>query len=340
MPQAIGIFITRIFGGNILVQIYAARITNLIVYILFTYFAIKKIPFKKFAIFMITFLPITIQEAASLSPDALTNAICIFFVAYILELMYSKEKISRKDMICLGVTSVIVSLVKIIYLPLCALVFLIPNEKFNSKNEKINSKKMKYIVLITIFMLSVVLNLGWLKYANSHYRQAYEGANPKEQIAFVLQDPYRYLTTCFRDVHLRLDYYVQGLLGNDLSHLDIDMSRIMQLPLFILVIFSFICDENENIKPNWKIKAYFGIIILAVIALLYTSEYISWNTVGNFWVNGVQPRYYIPLLLMLAVVCHMNSLKLEKKLNYKYIYMLTIAINIHAIISMLNLYMK
>ncbi len=333
LPQAIGILITRIFGANIITQIYAARIVNLLVYVVLIYFAIKKIPFKKFALFMITFLPITIQEAASLSPDALTNAICIFFVSYILYLIYSAEKLSKKDYIILGISSVFVALVKIIYLPLCALVFMIPNDKFDSK-------KKKYIILITIFILSVILNLGWLKYANSHYRQAYNEANPQEQIRFVLEDPYRYVITCFRDIHLRLDYYLLGLVGKDLSHIDIDMSMIMQLPLILLVLFSFICDENEKIKPNWKIKIFFGVIMLAVIALLFTSEYIAWNPVGNFWVNGVQPRYYIPILLILAVICNMNSLKLEKKIDWKYIYILTITINMHAIISMLNLYMK
>lgn len=333
LPQAIGIWITRLFGASVLVQAYAARITNLIVYVLLTYFAIKKIPFKKLAVFMITFLPITIQEAASLSPDALTNAICIFFVAYILYFIYSKEKMTKKDYIILGISSLVVALVKIIYLPLCALVFLIPNDKFDSK-------KQKYIILIIIFMISVICNLGWLKYANSHYRQAYNDANPQEQIRFVLEDPYRYITTCFRDVHLRIDYYVQGLIGNDLSHIDIDMSRIMQLPLLVLVLFAFTCDENGNIKPNWKVKLFFAAIAIAVIALLFTSEYISWNPVGNFWVNGVQPRYYIPLLLIIAVICHMNSLKIERKLDYKYIYLLTVTINMHAIVSMLNLYMK
>lgn len=333
VPQAFGIWITRLFGASIMVQAYGARAVNLIVYTVLIYFAIKKIPFKKLAVFMIAFLPIAIQEAASISPDALTNGICIFFVANILHLMYREEKLSKKDYVVLGITSVLVALVKIIYLPLCALVYLIPNDKFDTK-------KKKWIILSIIFVLSVLLNLGWLKYANSHYLQAYNGANPKEQISFVLQDPYRYITTCFRDVHLRIDYYVQGLLGNDLSHIDIDMSRIMQLPLFLIIIFAFVCDENGNIKPDWKVKLLLAGVAVAVIALLFTSEYIAWNPVGNFWVDGVQPRYYIPILLLLAVICHMNSLKLEKKLDYKYIYMFTVVINLHAIVSMMNVYMK
>ena len=333
LPQVIGIWITRVFGANILVQVYAARVVNFLSYVAIIYFAIKKIPFKKFAIFMITFLPITVQQAASLSPDALTNALAIFFVAYIIHLMYSKEKMTKKDYIIVATTSVLVALVKIIYLPLCALIFLIPNDKFDSK-------KKKYIILIAIFMVSVILNLGWLKYANSHYRQAYNNANPKEQIRFVLIDPYKYITTCFRDVHLCLQSYIQGLIGNDLSYLDIDMSFIMQFPLLLLILFSFICDENNEIKPNWKEKLYSGLICLAVIALLFTSEYISWNPVANFWVEGVQPRYYIPILLIIAFICHMNSLKLEKKINYRYIFMLTIGINLHAIISMMNIFMK
>ena len=333
LPQAIGISIARLFGGSIALQAYAARFVNFSIYVAIMYLAIKKIPFKKLAVFMIAFLPITIQEAASISPDALTNAISIFFVSYVIYHVYSKEKLTRKDYIILAITSVLVALVKIIYLPLCALIFLLPNEKFETK-------KKKYIILCTIFAVSVILNLVWLGFANSEYKQAYNEANPGAQIKFILEDPYRYIVTCFRDVHLRLDFYINGLVGEYLSYMDIKMSFIMEFILLLMVIFSFIYDENGEIKPNLKVKGMSALVILAVIALLFTSEYISWNPVGNFWVNGVQPRYYIPILLLVAVLCNINSMKLEKRLNYKYIYMLTIGINLHAIISLLNIYMK
>lgn len=333
VPQALGIAITRIFTSNILVILYAGRIVNFAFFVTIIYFAIRKLPFKKLAVLLIAALPIGIQQAASLSPDALTNALSIYFVAYVLHLIYRDEKLTRKDYIMLTITSILVALIKIIYLPLCALVFLIPEKKFDSR-------KKKWGILIAIFVVSVILNLVWLKFANSRYPMAYHGANQKEQISFILEDPYRYIQTCFRDLHMRIDFYIYGLVGKDLSHIDIDMSNIMLMALLFLLLYSFIIDDNDNVKPNFIVKGFFFIIFLAIVALLYTSEYLTWNPVGNYWVNGIQPRYFIPMLLLVAVVCNINSIKVEKKIDYRYIYMTVIAANLHAIITMLNIFMK
>ena len=333
VPQALGIAITRIFTSNILVILYAGRIVNFAFFVTIIYFAIRKLPFKKLAVLLIAVLPIGIQQAASLSPDALTNALSIYFVAYVLHLIYRDEKLTRKDYIMLTITSILVALIKIIYLPLCALVFLIPEKKFDSR-------KKKWAILIAIFVVSVILNLVWLKFANSRYPMAYHGANQKEQISFILEDPYRYIQTCFRDLHMRIDFYIYGLVGKDLSHIDIDMSNIMLMALLFLLLYSFIIDDNDKVKPNFIVKGFFFIIFLAIVALLYTSEYLTWNPVGNYWVNGIQPRYFIPMLLLVAVVCNINSIKVEKKIDYRYIYMTVIAANLHAIITMLNIFMK
>ena len=333
VPQALGMRLTRIFTDNILVQLYAGRVVNFVSFVMIVYFAMKKIPFKKLAVLLIAALPIGIQQAASLSPDALTNALSIYFVAYMLHLIYRDEKLTKKDYIMLAITSVLVALIKIIYLPLCALMFLIPNKKFDSK-------KKKWIILISIFIVSVILNLAWLKFANSRYPMAYHGANQKEQISFILQDPYRYIQTCFRDLHMRIDFYIFGLVGKDLSYIDIDMSNIMLFALLFILVYSFIIDDNEKIKPNFVVKGFFFCIFLAIVALLYTSEYLTWNPVGNYWVNGIQPRYFIPMLLLLAVVCNINNIKVEKKVDYRYIYITVIAANLQAIGSMFNIFMK
>lgn len=333
VPQAVGIAISRIFTDNILIQLYVARLVNFMVYVAIMYVALKIIPFKKLAVFIIAFLPIAMQQAASLSPDALTNSLSIFFVSYVLHLMYREEKMTKKDYIILTISSILVAIIKIIYLPLCAIVFLIPEKKFDNR-------KKKWIILIAIFIVSVILNLAWLKFANSTYPQSYHDANQKEQISFILEDPYRYITTCFRDVHLRLDFYLFGLAGRDMSYIDIDISYIAVFTMLFLLVYSFIVDDESKIKPNWIVKGFFALIFLAIVALLFTSEYLTWNPVGNYWVNGVQPRYFIPMLLLVAVVSNLNNIKMEKKYDYRYIYMLIVSINLHAIVTMVNIFMK
>ncbi len=333
LPQVIGIVLARIFGAGILIQAYAGRICNLLCYITIMYFAIKIIPFKKLAVMLIAILPISLQEAGSLAADSITNAICTFFVAYVIYLIYSSDKLNKRDYAILTITSILVALVKIIYLPICALMYLIPSNKFDSK-------KKKFIVLTVIFVISCVLNLTWLRFVQHNYLQAYNGAIPSKQLEYIFDDPIRYLLICAREFNVHVEYYVRGLLGDNLSNFDVNMSSWFQAPLLLLTILTFVFDENDKIKINWKTKAYFGLIILAIIALLCTSEYISWNPVGHFMVNGIQSRYFIPILLMIAFVCNSRKIKLQGKINYIYIYILLVAIDIHALSYMLNNFMR
>ena len=61
---------------------------------------------------------------------------------------------------------------------------------------------------------------------------------------------------------------------------------------------------------------------------------------GHFMVNGIQSRYFIPILLMIAFVCNSRKIKLQGKINYIYIYILLVAIDIHALSYMLNNFMR
>ena len=104
IPQVLGLLVGKIFHLPILLQAYMARLFNFLVFVFLTYLAIKIIPVKKMAIFIIMFFPLVIQEAISLSPDALTIAITAFLIAYVLNLKQNTAlPITKKDIVILKV---------------------------------------------------------------------------------------------------------------------------------------------------------------------------------------------------------------------------------------------
>ena len=90
-------------------------------------------PFSKELLLLIALMPMSLQQAASLSQDSFTNAIAFLFVAYCFKIAYNIEKCSVKDKIILFGLAVIISLCKIVYLPLILLYFLIPHDRMESK---------------------------------------------------------------------------------------------------------------------------------------------------------------------------------------------------------------
>ena len=61
--------------------------------------------------------------------------------------------------------------------------------------------------------------------------------------------------------------------------------------------------------------------------LIWTALYLSFTPVGSLVINGVQSRYFIPLILPLLIIINTNKIKTnfnKERLYYVYIILLTI----------------
>ena len=296
IPQAIGIFITRMFTDKVLLLAYGGRIINMVFSIILIYFAIKKIPFGKKILLLLSFIPIAIEGFSSLSPDAMTISMAFFYIAYILSLAFSKENhiIDGKKIAILTVLSVIMAMCKIVYLPLILLLFIIPKEKFK------NEKKIKNIFIIGA--IAVVLNLIWLMVAGiylSHFREG----DSSIQVISILTNPIKYLQNCLYTVNLNGQDYIYSMFGGELG-----WGELVQLnstvPYILCFILIWITITDQTIKDKFKLyqKVWITIAAIAVVGLIFTSLYVQWTTIGSDSVLGIQGRYFIPILPLVALL--------------------------------------
>src|SRR5581483_334070 len=73
IPQAIGIGAGRLLDAPPLILFYLGRLANLVAYTGLVYLAIRLIPVGKWGFVVITLLPTTLTQAASVSADTMTN---------------------------------------------------------------------------------------------------------------------------------------------------------------------------------------------------------------------------------------------------------------------------
>ena len=59
-------------------------------------------------------------------------------------------------------------------------------------------------------------------------------------------------------------------------------------------------------------KIIITLVILAIIALIFTSLYVQWTTVGSKSILGIQGRYFIPILPLAAILIG-SVIKVENK---------------------------
>ena len=75
--------------------------------------------------------------------------------------------------------------------------------------------------------------------------------------------------------------------------------------------------KNENLLDK-KSKTILGILIFLSIGCIWGSLYVSFTPVGSTTINGVQNRYFIPLIMPLLLLLMTNNVKVN--LNDKKIY--------------------
>lgn len=314
LPQSIGILFGRIFQLPTLIDAYLGRVFNFALFILLIYLSIKLIPFMKKEILLLALLPMTMQEGISLSPDAMTIGCSFLLLSYVLYLKNDKEKkITNKEFALLSIISIVLSLCKIVYLPICLLLFLIPKEKFNSKKDKI-------IKIVGLAIFVIIINLIWIKVASRFLEYDIRpGVNTSDQITFILHYPIEYIKVMGSTTLHFGRYFVFSALGTNLELLDLLIAKKYLLINIIFTILLLFVDKN--VKLEKKNKLMFVFISLSTILLIYTSIYLQWNPVGNSIIEGLQGRYFMPLLpliLLLFAGIKYNE-KIASQIN-KYLY--------------------
>lgn len=325
MPQAFGMFITRIFGAGVSVQCYAARIVNMSVAIFLMYMAIKKIPFKKHIVLFLALLPITISEFASMSSDALTIASCMLYIAYIFYLKYDKEKISKCDVAILTVLSVLIALCKIVYIPLCLLLFILPKEKFSSQKSKI-------IITLGITIFAIFLNLAWLMFATRYLNEVNPNVNSAEQVKYILTHPVSYLLILFRTIHIYNQTFILSLCGEGLGGYNAQASVLFVFPcLVIFAMLFFVNDDTKKEEFDLPTKLVSLVVFASIVLLVYTSLYVAWTPLRESLILGVQSRYFLPVLFLTAIFFDNKKIIFNTKFENKYLASFMLFFNLNAL---------
>ena len=325
LPQALGIIIGRILNLPTSATFYLGRISNFACFLALIYFALKFIPIKKISLLFILFLPTIFQSAISLSPDALTIAVAFSLVSFILYMKYEKKELmSKKEFAFLVVLNVFMSMLKIVYLPICFLIFLIPHERFSSK-------KSKNIKLLIILVGVIVINLLWLSYSSRFLFETNPGVNSTEQVKFILTSPFAYSKILFRTITTEFYIYLMNGLGAYLGWLNIAVSQFYIFIYFIMLVFIIIVDQNKKRLKEYE-RWWIAFLTVGVIALIFTSLYVQWTPVQNEVINGIQGRYFLPIILMVALLVQ-NKIQYSLNNGLKYFSSFAIFLNVYAIVT-------
>jgi len=298
LPQAIGVLIAKILQLDVIWMLWLARLGNLLCYALGIGLAVKMAPKWKFPIFFVSALPMSIQQAASCSPDAMINASALLLIAYFLLLYCSNEKkITRKELLVFGVLALIVTIFKVTNIFIAGLILLVPLDNFHSKGKGILSKCM--VVLGAVLVGGVYYWYTTLFPSNPSHVAYFETANVNsaEQIQYILTNFGKW----FREFGVaslgNFESYM-GMLG---SFGWVEYGSYL-IPIITTFMFAKICFQESGVCLSRVNKFLIFLMVIGIYCASCVAMYISWTPVGSNGILGVQGRYFIPMIALMTLL--------------------------------------
>ncbi len=320
IPQALGITMGRILRVGNVQLVYCGRLMNLLFFVAITAMAIRLIPYGKWIIFAICQIPIVMELVTSYSYDTIILAMTFLIVAYILKKKKKKESASKKQLWWFAIICIIYAPLKPVYIPVIAIMFMIPNKKINV------SLRKSVLYKAGVFFAALVMTVGVYKYsvfntisvANERTQkrvvniQTNEWATTLEEalqiedqahyahpnLNYLIENPFDIIESYAGALINLGDELLLSMFGKYLSWYDVVLPTFIAIFVMGYIYLSFTY-EDYSIIPSmnfirrcWVVFMIFGICVAVLLTF-----YLQVTVLGRKMIYGVQGRYFIPALI-------------------------------------------
>lgn len=155
------VFVAYLFHLGFTPALALGRLANLVLFAALAACAVRVAPFGKRIFAAVALLPMTLHLAASFSRDAPLLGLCFAFTALLLDSAFGPDTgraLAPGRLALLLGTGVLLAPGKVVYLPLAALLLLVPAVRLGR-----HAKAKKVVYLAACVVLALVLNSGMLE---------------------------------------------------------------------------------------------------------------------------------------------------------------------------------
>lgn len=332
----VGFFICLLLNLPVFWCLQIAEFFALLFYVLLGYYAVKLMPVKKELLAVIMLLPMSLQQAGSLNYDATLIPVCCLYIAYVVHLLYSEEKIGWKKLGFILLMLSIIAITKPPYALLVLLLFMLPIKQYNLMIKEVNIAQIAYRfrwVLAGLFCIVVLVGIYLLRY----------NLNVLEVVASTIKLP-KYIVIMLRTLRNTYRFLITSAIGS-FGWLD---SAVYAWYQILTVGFCLLLTQvNDKKETRFNKKR----IIIAIVSfiMVFNLIYIAmegWTVTVNNWtvenninawlecidridiIQGVQGRYFIPIIPIIGML--IPVIKKVRKESARFM------INVYTVISILH----
>ena len=286
VPQALAVALGRSVGLSPLLVLGLARLANLAAATALLSGAIAAAPAFRAPLAVAALLPMALFLRASTSADAVTTAAAFLFLALSLRLARPGSPPSRGDGLALVAAGALVGLCKTAYAPLALLALAIPAARPGRRRPAAAAA-----------LAAAATAAAWTAAsAQLPPPSRPEGAGWRAvQLATLTHEPQRFVLAAARDVATHGLRYGREMLGT-LGWLDAPIP----VPFLAALALALVAPARADGLAALETAARFRPMVAACVAgptlLVLLAIWIVWTPPGARVIEGVQGRYFLPLL--------------------------------------------
>ena len=281
--------------------------TNLLTYVFCMFWSVRLMPKRKELVAALALVPTQIFVATTYTYDVIVHSLLVFGVVLWLKIILENDTKNMYryligSMLAIGIGS----LSKLVYIPIILLCCFIPKEKFLKERHYKIFKGMIIACLVLGLMAFIVPTVLFTMRDQVGILGDPRGGDTDvvRQLQSVLAHPLSYFKILMQEMISDFGRFFAGNAGlaffgrmNELGY------QWVYVTVAWILGVTFVQREGERIELKKSYKVLLSVVLFIVMCFIWTAMYLSYTPVGESVINGVQPRYYYPLMLPLMLLC-------------------------------------
>ncbi len=308
IPSAIGYHFSKLLHLPFDICFKMGKFMNLLAYLLIIGYAIKIAKIGKRLLVVLGLIPTSLFLACQYSYDPAVISGFLLAMTCLFNWFVDKKSVVDFKNLFIFLGAILYSCFpKAVYVPFILLFLFIPTNRFQNRKQatwiKIGIASICLLMMAT-FVLPTV--------SGSAIAGDARGGDTSiaKQLQMIIQYPIGYVQV-LNDTMIKS--FADRMLGESAfgSYAYIgNISHNLYLIYLILIIFvAFIDNIDLKLKKIYKYLTLF--VTAGVIILIWTALYLSFTPVGSTLIDGVQARYFLPLLLPFLLCLRMGHMKVK-----------------------------
>jgi len=279
---------------------------------------------------IIGIMPMQLHQMASLSYDVFLNSVAFLLIASLLKAIYEEGSLSKVDYGYILVTGMLLAPTKVVYCPILLLMLLIPRRRFGDG-------KKKFVYIATVILASAIFLVIFKAIMLKDLACVSSNETTNYTAGYVLRHPFQTMFIFARTAWYSIGGWITAAIGSSLS------GATLSIPIWIafggIFIVFLAALNNENEESDLKVCVVehdmFLVISISIVLLVMLSMLLAYTPSDYPLVYGVQGRYFIPIIPLLAISMNNQTIVLKKNIDNQLV-VAAILLNAATIISVLD----